>query len=498
MVLELQPYVGPRPFSRADQDVFFGRDREANELLSLVIAHSTSLVFGKTGTGKSSLINATLIPLLEQEELQVLPIVRFGDRVHSGVRPEAANIYTLDTLTCLAQGEAHPKDLSEMTLSNFLAQARKQTLDDEDFPKPRVAIFDQFEDFFIKYPEHWQEREQFFLGIREALEHDRLLRVVFAIREDFIGELDPYLPLLPDRLRTRYRLEYLNARGALMALTAPLMNTNRRFEAGVAEAIVDDLLTIRTGARGEQRHFKGEYVDPLELQLLGHSLWQKLSPEDEVITGTHVELYGSLETALARFYEEGIHSTLGIAGVSEGTLRQWFEKALITPGGTRGIVYRQATGTAGISNEVIDRLEEKRLIKAEVRDGALWYELAHDRLIKAIQESNRQWLLQRPYIVRMRTMLEEQAREWTLNDRPQAELLHGTELLEAEQWLKSPDRQEASQELYAFVLASQEASREASQESAIRQEYKRTRWLIVALVITTLIALAALVFALTR
>ncbi len=74
MASKLEPYIGPRPFTSEDQEIFFGREREASELLSLVIAHSVSLVFGKPGTGKSSLINALLIPGLEREKVRVLPV----------------------------------------------------------------------------------------------------------------------------------------------------------------------------------------------------------------------------------------------------------------------------------------------------------------------------------------------------------------------------------------------------------------------------------------
>ena len=65
MPAEAEPYVGPRFFRREDQSIFFGRSREANELLSLVISHSVVLLYAQSGAGKTSLINAKLEPLLE-------------------------------------------------------------------------------------------------------------------------------------------------------------------------------------------------------------------------------------------------------------------------------------------------------------------------------------------------------------------------------------------------------------------------------------------------
>jgi hypothetical protein len=67
------PYVGPRPFEREHAPLFFGRDREANELVSLIISHTEVLLYAQSGAGKSSLVNARLIPLLEAEDFDVLP-----------------------------------------------------------------------------------------------------------------------------------------------------------------------------------------------------------------------------------------------------------------------------------------------------------------------------------------------------------------------------------------------------------------------------------------
>jgi len=60
------PYVGPRPFGAAEAGRYFGRDQEANQLLSLVVAERLTLFYAQSGAGKSSLLQARLIPHLEQ------------------------------------------------------------------------------------------------------------------------------------------------------------------------------------------------------------------------------------------------------------------------------------------------------------------------------------------------------------------------------------------------------------------------------------------------
>ena len=74
-VQEVQPrevYVGPRPFERSERNLFFGRDREISELLSLVTSSRIVLCYAPSGAGKTSLINAGLQPRLEKEGFEVL------------------------------------------------------------------------------------------------------------------------------------------------------------------------------------------------------------------------------------------------------------------------------------------------------------------------------------------------------------------------------------------------------------------------------------------
>ena len=56
------PYVGPRTFSREQGGLFFGREQEARDLLGRVISERLLLFYAQSGAGKSSLINARLIP----------------------------------------------------------------------------------------------------------------------------------------------------------------------------------------------------------------------------------------------------------------------------------------------------------------------------------------------------------------------------------------------------------------------------------------------------
>jgi hypothetical protein len=72
------PYVGPRTFSREEGRLFFGREQEARDLLARVVSERLLLFYAQSGAGKSSLINARLIPGLQHEGFAILPVARVG------------------------------------------------------------------------------------------------------------------------------------------------------------------------------------------------------------------------------------------------------------------------------------------------------------------------------------------------------------------------------------------------------------------------------------
>ena len=390
MVPEFQAYVGPQPFEQKDRDIFFGRDREARDLLSLVIAHNLVLVYAQSGAGKTSLINAGLIPLLKEKQFEVLPVARVKGTLFKKIKSEEiSNIFVFNTLRSWAEGEYDVKRLAKMKLVDFLnGQERMQ--DEDGMPLPRVVIFDQFEEIFSLYQDRWKDREGFFEQVSTALEADPLLRVVFVMREDFIAQLDPYEDLLPERLRTRFHMERLRREAALLAIREPLRDTGRSFAEGVAEKLVDDLLTIRVETMpGKTAEVTGEFIEAVQLQVVCQNLWQELPPDEKQITFQHLKTYGNVEQELYKFYEEAIRAAAEKAGIDEEGLRRLCGEVLITEMGTRGMVYRAQESTGGVPNAAIDVLENMHLIRAEWRAGARWYELTHDRFIEPILSSNK-------------------------------------------------------------------------------------------------------------
>jgi tetratricopeptide (TPR) repeat protein len=454
MAAEFQPYVGPKSFEEKDKHLFFGRDAAANDLFSLIVAHQVVLIYAQSGAGKTSLLNAKIIPSLKSKGYEVLPLAR----VQGVQTDEPSNVYVFNTLQSWANSQSEARaNVAGLTLAKFLKQRphvqrfpevptngdnnrHKSAADpppeeQEPWELPRVAVFDQFEELFTSYAHRWQEREAFFTQIREALDDDYLLRIVFLMREDYIAELDPYVSFLPGNLRVRTRLERLDKDAALEAVVKPLQFTERRFADGVARTLVQNLMKSSNGRPGVE-----QFVEAVQLQVVCQSLWQSLEPKDTVITEQHLQECGDVDQALMSFYEKSIRSIVGDDGlvdgnrrITEGDLRRWFEKILITPEKKRATIDRRETQTGGMpNNTVIGPLERVQLIKGEWRAGARWYELSHDRFIEPILTSNQKWLDEQSAAEQTHERLENRAVEYAQGT---GGLLSEDELLEAKRLL---------------------------------------------------------------
>lgn len=400
-----QPFLGPRPFERQHHDRFFGRKRELADLVSLVIAHPIVFLYGQSGTGKTSLLNAGLIPTLaDQDGFDVFPVARPGGKGNvSGATTAQASPYVFATLLEWAGAGKAADELASTSLVAYLA-AQPVMLDDEGDPRPRLLIFDQLEELFRDQIDAEVEQRTFFQQVADLLDvaQGRNIpdtsdsapasvptRVLFSMREEFIAELDAVSTLLPNHLRIRQRLERLREPAALEAVNGPLTLTPLAFAAGVAEQLVADLREVRveSGVGAERRavNVLGEFVEPVQLQVVCQRLVRDLPPDTEQITLDHLARFGSVDATLEDFYQDAVAQAASSSGVQPDDLARWCEENLITATGTRAVVHRGPTQSEGMPNAAPDALVTGLLLRREPRAGAEWFELTHDRLIGPIQ-----------------------------------------------------------------------------------------------------------------
>jgi len=442
------PFVGPRPFETEDRDRFFGRTRELEELLSLIIAHRAILVYAQSGAGKTSLLKAGVIPRLVQQGHKVLPPARVHGLLPVDLSAEkVANIFVFHALQHWAADGCHgpsAEKCAQTTLAEFLKTHVPPCRPDEESAAPMVIVFDQFEEFFTANAHRWQERAPFFKQLSQALEEMPTLKVVFVMREEYIAQLDPLAELLPEKLRTRMHLERLRGNSARSAVVKPFQSRGLSFDAGAAEKLLAELSEIRVSEGDKFREARGEFVEPVQLQVVCQSLWENLEQDwkngspasaqsPHLITPDFVGRYGDVNHALAHYYDRSVEKAAAEGNIGEGELRRWIDTALITPTGTRGLAFRGASGASGtIPGLALKCLEEAHVIRREERGGTITHELTHDRFIEPVQKSNKAWLADYDAAEKIRAKLEERAVQ-----NPD-EILDELALREAEEYLASP------------------------------------------------------------
>jgi AAA+ ATPase superfamily predicted ATPase len=200
--VESNPYVGPQPFKRGQP--LFGRAREVQELRYLLTSERIVLLYSPSGAGKSSLINAGLIPKLEQR-FEVWGPTRVGAEVEgTGNRYVGSALNGLDKEKSIAPGTTWADYMKSRT-----------------WVKNPLIIFDQFEEIFrVDQVDKENQRAAFFEQTGEMLADSRIW-ALFVLREDYLAAMDPYARLIPSHFRNRYRLDRLDIDNAKLAIEQP-------------------------------------------------------------------------------------------------------------------------------------------------------------------------------------------------------------------------------------------------------------------------------------
>jgi hypothetical protein len=230
-------------YDQADGAVYFGREREIRILCADIVVNRLVVLFAKTGTGKTSLINAGVRPRLDAD------YGTFTVRVERD--PIEAATAVLRAAGLLLAGEVGA-GLSE--------QLRCAT---HRLKRPVVLFFDQFEEFFeqIPYPE---QRQRFVREVAEVYQDEpTAARIVFAMREEYFHGMDEFRDLVPSIFHrsSNLRLRPLSADQARQAIVRPLELFGVRIDPGLDDQIVADLETSAG-------------IPPAMLQIVCDTLWR--------------------------------------------------------------------------------------------------------------------------------------------------------------------------------------------------------------------------------
>jgi WD40 repeat protein len=430
------PYRGLARFEPADADLFFGRDGLTERLFQRACSGRFTAVFGPSGSGKSSLLRAGLIPRLRSPDT-------------TGPRSAAVRVLT-------------PGEQPLRTHGQRLVPA--------DGDGDTWLIVDQFEELYTLCTDPG-ERDQFIDCLLAATDSVSRLRVVIAVRADFLGRCAAH-PRLTAALQDA------------TVLTGP-MNPAELREVIVKPAQAEGLIVERALTARLVDEIAGE---PGGLPLLSHVLretWRRR--RGRALTEEGYEAAGGVHGAIAQTAED-VYAGLS---AEHALLARLVLLRLITPGegsqDTRRPVDRSeldfAAGptsaahtpveTADVSL-VLDRLARARLITLD-QDTV---DLAHEALITAWPRLSG-WIDEKREQLRVHRRLTEAARTWDELGRDPGALYRGTRLAAAREQMSEASLTPLEQ---AFLNTS----------SAARQgERRRRRALVGALAVLTVLALVA-------
>jgi formylglycine-generating enzyme required for sulfatase activity len=486
------PYVGPRPFT--EEEKLYGRESEIQNLMNLFIAERILLLHSPSGAGKTSLIQAGLVPKLKDQKIRkgsreigkfhVRPIIRVSQEPSAKIKKNSAyNRYIFSMLGSFESAFDKKEDqipddeLISMSLSDYLKRRAK--------PKDvlyDIFIFDQFEEILTLDPTDLEAKHDFFKQVGKILE-DRKRWALFTIREDFLASFEPYLFLIPTRFSNHFRLDFLGTEAACQAIQTPARRADVEFTDKAASQLVNNLRRVKLQSPdGSMTEQLGPYVEPVQLQVVCFRLWQNLAPDDQTIDEDNLTIVGDVNQSLAEYYAEQVSAVASQFKIEELVIRKWFNDKLITEGGIRSQVLMNINVSEGLPNQTISQFVDAHLVRAEKRRGLTWFELAHDRLVEPVRKDNMTW-----YESNL-SPFERQAALWK-DGRRSDYLLHGQVLEDAKNWAEAHDEilSIEEREFLDACLAAQ-----AIEDAERRAKAMRHRQIIiVSILIAVIMALAA-------
>lgn len=419
-------YPGLRSFQADEKDLFFGRDTEIEELYQLIKVARLSVLFAKSGIGKSSILNAGVIPLLKESNFRIF-----------NTRFQNTTISPAETLSKQMEHYAQSVQLSEKAAirleeyedltgrkAGLWERMRAYNFEEELGIVP-VFIFDQFEELFLhsagkqnefanflaelayeRVPKHLKETTSEVLLADEDVfddlfeedfgeyqiedttqKEDQLkwwrrplnFKVVMAIRSDKLSLLDRLSHAIPAILDNRYELNALNQKAAIDAIikpaqlsNIPFSSPNFEYEQAALEQILDNL-----------SNEKGE-IESFQLQIICGHLEELVQKEQlKQIEAQHIGGATGIQQILNNYYELKIQS-LG-AKADQLLARKLIEENMIVDGIRVSLAEPIVLKT--IPKQLLEKLLATRIIKPENTHLGNAYEVSHDTLVEPILKS---------------------------------------------------------------------------------------------------------------
>jgi len=411
-------YPGTRPFIDKESNLFFGRKSDINRLHQMVRLEQLLVLFGKSGFGKSSLLNAGLLPLLKDEGNDYYPIavrVGIGDEQNtpSMLLMNVLNGLNDNSNALLARvfGKDCEKSSDYSSEDGFWLNCKNVQLQRPD--KIILLVFDQFEEIFqekfreedislfarilasflygkmpqplqnIIYEQLKENRNAFTAEEIELLFSKVNVQIIISIRSDKMSLLNRLKPYIPHILLKTYELKALDIDQAQLALLEParadgdFKSTQFSFSDEAKNKILGYLsANSEKSIEAFQLQVVCQYCENLVIQS------QNTLSE---ITLADLDTLGDLSTIFHQHYQSLLSE---IDENHQRDVRIFIEERLIVAGNRVPLPDRVIDQEFHFPKPLLQKLIDNRLLRIEPNTtGGFSYELSHDTLVEPIMVS---------------------------------------------------------------------------------------------------------------
>lgn len=413
------PWLGLESYQ--ENQIIYGRDNEIKELSQRVLSNNVTVLFGKSGIGKSSIINAGIIPNLRVCGYTPIVIRLDHNNKHSYIKQLSEQIekntkVSKSTVNKLAEEEL----LWEYFHTHYFTNG-----DDNNSKSKLVIIFDQFEEIFTLQNKA-SNKEQFFKEIADVIndvmpkslseasnnkdsisskthetseEHisgftgmtdlfssiaervkgltnnyidDNEIHFIFTLREDFLSEFEYYTSKIPSLKQHRYGLRPINEIQASEIILKPRSGL---VDENVAKLIIQTITGHSDFSFDNSPRIE---VDAAVLSLFLNQIYDKREEKEDTISLNLVKTFG--KDIIKDFYEESIN------GLTKDQIA-FLEEELLTGENRRDSLSKSDFMAGGFSEKEVQRLiEEKKLLRQFHYGNDIRIEFIHDILCPVVKD----------------------------------------------------------------------------------------------------------------
>jgi WD40 repeat protein/energy-coupling factor transporter ATP-binding protein EcfA2 len=416
------PYKGLDVFEEQDAELFFGREKIVDDLVERVKGSRTVFITGPSGSGKSSLVRAGLIPALKRGGLKNSERWLY-ETVKPGRDPLEALALAFSRLKSPELGKYFRENRQQANVLHECAESALSGQKDQRL----ILFFDQFEEVFTQVG-HEETRAAFLnLLTHAATVKDGRIIILFAMRSDFVSNCATY-PELNALLNQEFvQIGAMGAEELVSAIAQPALRVGLRIAPDLIAQIINDM-------QGEPGAL------PL-MQFALKDLFEAEQAKGGMIALTR-EAYlgrGGIRKSLERHADE----SLANLDEKEQELARFIFSGLIEIGrGTqdtkRTAIFEELVPSTNSAEEVtaiLQKLEDARLVTTEEKESNK-YTITHETLINAwpwlkkLVNKNRD-------VIALQNQIAMDAKEWDDKKRDTSYLYTGARLANAREQLSA-------------------------------------------------------------